>query len=149
MVEVGFEQNEENFHEMSHASLGGRKLCSRNCAPCTLCPSLILIFNEKIIQYSRNFALQVQNKCHGTKPMHPSLLRAFRRHQEHDLKHPNLVDLVTTKQNKTNKLLSCIVRLVWPAAVGPSVMLPRAQLFFSSKTWFFGIYLNFQGHKSL
>jgi hypothetical protein len=30
--------------------------------------------------------------------MHPSSLRAFQRHQEHDLKHPGLVDLVTPKQ---------------------------------------------------
>jgi hypothetical protein len=34
--------------------------------------------------------------------MHPSSLRAFKRHQEHDLKHHGLVDLITTKQNKTN-----------------------------------------------
>jgi hypothetical protein len=34
------------------------------------------------------------------KPMHhPSSSRAFQRHQEHDLKHPGLVDLITTKQN--------------------------------------------------
>jgi hypothetical protein len=32
--------------------------------------------------------------------MHLSLSRAFQRHQEHDLKHPSLVDLITTKQNK-------------------------------------------------
>jgi hypothetical protein len=32
--------------------------------------------------------------------MHPSLSRAFQRHQKHDLKHPNLVDLISTKQNK-------------------------------------------------
>ncbi len=35
--------------------------------------------------------------------MHPSSLRAFQRHQEHDLKHPGSVDLITTKQNKQNK----------------------------------------------
>jgi hypothetical protein len=51
-----------------------------------------LIFSEKIIQYSNTFALQV--KRHGTKPMHPSLSRAFERHQKHNLKHPN------SKQNK-------------------------------------------------
>jgi hypothetical protein len=33
-------------------------------------------------------------------------LRAFQRHQEHDLKHLDLVDLITTKQNKTNYLPS-------------------------------------------
>jgi hypothetical protein len=32
--------------------------------------------------------------------MHPSLLRAFQRYQEHNLKHPNSLDLITTKQNK-------------------------------------------------
>ncbi len=41
-----------------------------------------------------------KSKCHGTKPMHPSSSRAFQRHQEHNLKHPSSVDLVTTKQNK-------------------------------------------------
>jgi hypothetical protein len=48
--------------------------------------------------------LHHKSKGHGTKPMHPfslsSLLRAFQRHEEHDIKHPCLVDLITTKQNK-------------------------------------------------
>jgi hypothetical protein len=46
------------------------------------------------------------------KPMHPSyLLRAFQRHKELNLKHhPGWVDLITTKQNKTNKLPSFINR---------------------------------------
>jgi hypothetical protein len=35
--------------------------------------------------------------------MHPSSSRAFQRDQEHDLKHPGLVDLIGTKQNETNK----------------------------------------------
>jgi hypothetical protein len=39
-------------------------------------------------------------KCHGSKPMHPSSLRAFQRHQEHNLKHPGSGGLITTKQNK-------------------------------------------------
>ncbi len=43
------------------------------------------------------------SKHHGTKPMHPTSSRAFQRHQEHDLKHPLLVDLITTKQNKTKQ----------------------------------------------
>jgi len=53
-----------------------------------------------------------KSKHHGTKTMHPSSLRAFQRHQEHNLKHPNLVDLITTKQNKPkqNKLPSFIDR---------------------------------------
>jgi hypothetical protein len=32
--------------------------------------------------------------------MHPPSSRAFQRHQEHNLKHPGSVDLITTKQNK-------------------------------------------------
>jgi hypothetical protein len=40
--------------------------------------------------------------------MDPSSLRAFQRHQEHDLKHPVAVDLITTQQNKTNYLPSYI-----------------------------------------
>jgi len=40
--------------------------------------------------------------------MHPSSSSAFQRHQEHDLKHPTSVDLITTKQNKTNYLPSYI-----------------------------------------
>jgi hypothetical protein len=42
-----------------------------------------------------------ESKRYETKPMHhPSSSRAFERHQEQDLKHPGLVDLITTKQNK-------------------------------------------------
>jgi hypothetical protein len=44
-----------------------------------------VIFSLKIIQYSRTFAPQLQT-YHGTKPMHPSMLRDLKRHQEHDLK---------------------------------------------------------------
>jgi hypothetical protein len=35
--------------------------------------------------------------------MHPSSLRAFQRHQEHDLKHTNSMDLIPTKQNQTKQ----------------------------------------------
>ncbi len=45
--------------------------------------------------------LHCKSKRHGTKPMHPCLLRAFQRHQEHDLNHLDSMDLITTKQNKT------------------------------------------------
>ncbi len=38
----------------------------------------------------------------GTKPMHPSSTRAFRRDQENNMKHPGSVDLISTKQYKTN-----------------------------------------------
>ncbi len=49
--------------------------------------------------------LHRKSKCHGTKPMHPSSLRAFQKHQEHNLKHLNLVDFIITKQNKLNLLI--------------------------------------------
>jgi len=49
--------------------------------------------------------LHCKSKRHGTKPMHPSLLRAFQSRQEHDLKHPGSVDLITTKQNKKTAFL--------------------------------------------
>ncbi len=45
------------------------------------------------------------SKRHGTKPMHPSSLRAFQIDQEGDLKHPGLVDLISTKQNKQTTFL--------------------------------------------
>jgi hypothetical protein len=47
--------------------------------------------------------LQRKSKRHATKPMHPSSLRAFQRDQERDLKHPDSVDVIDSKQNKTNK----------------------------------------------
>jgi hypothetical protein len=46
--------------------------------------------------------LHCKSKRYETKPMHPSSLRAFQRDQEHDLKHPGSVDLISTKQ-KQNK----------------------------------------------
>jgi hypothetical protein len=46
--------------------------------------------------------LHCKSKCHGTKPMHPSL-KAFQQHQEHNLKHPNLVNFITKLQNKTKQ----------------------------------------------
>jgi hypothetical protein len=45
------------------------------------------------------------------EPSKPMRERAFQRHQEHDLKHPRLVDLITTKTLKQNKLPSFIDRL--------------------------------------
>ncbi len=44
--------------------------------------------------------LPCKSKRHGTKPMHHSSSRAFQGLQEHDLKHPGSMDLITTKQNK-------------------------------------------------
>ncbi len=63
------------------------------------------IFSYDLIEFLvknsfKSFNIHHKSKRHGTKPMHPSSSRAFQRHQEHDLKHPNLVDLITTKQNK-------------------------------------------------
>jgi hypothetical protein len=54
--------------------------------------------------------LHCKSKHHGTKPMHPFLLRVFQRHQKHNLKHPSLVHLITTKQKKTNYFHSYIHR---------------------------------------
>jgi hypothetical protein len=48
--------------------------------------------------------LHRKSKRHETKQMHPSSSGAFQRDQERDLKHPGLVDVISTKQNKTNKL---------------------------------------------
>jgi hypothetical protein len=48
-----------------------------------------------------------KSKHHETKPMHPSSSRAFKRDQEHNLKHPGSVDLIgTNKTKQTNYLLS-------------------------------------------
>ncbi len=69
-----------------------------------------LIFSEEIIQYIQELLHGGKSKRHGTNPMHSSLT-AFQRDQEHDLKHPSSMDLITTKQNK---LPSFIDRLVWP-----------------------------------
>ncbi len=38
---------------------------------------------------------------------------------------------------------------MWPVPLGPAQGLPRPQSFFPSKTWFLGMYLNFQQLKSL
>jgi hypothetical protein len=50
--------------------------------------------------------LHRKSKPYETKPMHPSSSRAFQRDQERELKHPGSVDLMGTKQNKTNYLPS-------------------------------------------
>jgi hypothetical protein len=63
--------------------------------------------------------------------MDPFSLRAFQRHQEHDLKHPSLVDLVSMKQNKLSSLID---RLVWPVSLAE--VLPRPQTFFLPKPGF-------------
>jgi len=55
-----------------------------------------LIFTEKYSIF-KNFCIASPNII-WTNPMHPSLLRAFQRHQKRDLKHLGLVDLITIKQ---------------------------------------------------
>ncbi len=61
-----------------------------------------LIFSEEIISIFKNFCTASPNAMEPS-PCTPSLSRAFQRHQEHDLKHPGSVDLITTKQNKTKQ----------------------------------------------
>jgi hypothetical protein len=70
-----------------------------------------LIFSEEIIQYSRTFAREVQMSWNGA--MHPSLSKAFQRHQEHNLKHPGSVDLITTKQNKLPSFIDRYNQQFW------------------------------------
>jgi len=62
--------------------------------------------------------------------MHPSSLRAFQRHQEHDLKHPSLVDLITTKQNKQTTFLHRKTSVA--CAVGLSVTTCSTDVFFQN-----------------
>jgi hypothetical protein len=78
-------------------------------------------------------------------PCTPPCQELSKETKECDLKHPRSVDLIST--NKTNKQPSFIDRLVWHVALAQA--LPHPQLIFPSKTWFFGIYLNFQQKKSL
>jgi hypothetical protein len=62
---------------------------------------LILFLMKK--SFNIQELLHRKSKHHGTKPMHPSSLRAFQRDQECDLKHPRLVDLIGTNKTKQNK----------------------------------------------
>jgi hypothetical protein len=50
--------------------------------------------------------LHHKSKHHETKLMHPSLLRAFQRDQECNLKHPNSVDLKTKQTTFLHRLIS-------------------------------------------
>jgi hypothetical protein len=51
--------------------------------------------------------LHYKSKRHETKLMHPSSLKAFQRDQECNLKHPSLVDPISTNKTKqTNNLAS-------------------------------------------
>jgi hypothetical protein len=58
--------------------------------------------------------LHHKSKHHETKLMHPSSLRAFKRQQECDLKHPSSMDLISIKQNKqtTIKVVIMAVRVL-------------------------------------
>jgi hypothetical protein len=72
------------------------------------------IFSYYLIYFSVKKSFNIQellhreSKHHGIKPVHPSSLTAFQRHQEQSLKHPGSLDLIRT--NKTNKQLSFIQR---------------------------------------
>jgi hypothetical protein len=79
------------------------------------------------------------------KLMHPSSSRAFQKDQY--MKHPGSVHHINTNKTKQNKQTTSVDRLVWPVQLAQ--VLPRSQLIFPFKTWFFGIYLNFQWQKSL
>ncbi len=61
-------------------------------------PWFNLIFSKKIIQYSRTFAPQVQTSWNWAHAH--LLLESFPKTPRNHLKHPGLVDLITTKQNK-------------------------------------------------
>ncbi len=54
--------------------------------------------------------LHPKSKCHETKPMHSSALKAFQRNQERNLKHFNQVDLISTNKTKQNNKLPCFIR---------------------------------------
>jgi hypothetical protein len=69
------------------------------------------------------FEFSAQIKHHETKPMHPSLSRAFQSDQECNLKHPGSMDLISTKQ--TNYLASWIDGLKW----SPTRTLSKYDLF--------------------
>ncbi len=71
-----------------------------------------LIFSERNHSIFKNFCTTSPNVM---KQAHALLSwRAFQRHQEHNLKHLGLVNLIITKQNK---LPSFIHRLVWPVSL--------------------------------
>ncbi len=53
--------------------------------------------------------LQHHKFNHETKLMHPSSSRAFQRHEECNVKHPSLVDFISTKQNKQIIIKTMIV----------------------------------------
>ncbi len=53
--------------------------------------------------------LHVKSKHQWNQAHAPLLSRAFQRHQEHNLKHPGSMNLITTKQNK----LPCFIERWW------------------------------------
>jgi hypothetical protein len=61
----------------------------------------------------------------------------------------NLIGInINIMELKRHMLIGSFVATSEACAVGPSVF-ARPHLIFPSKTWFFGIYLNFQWQKSL
>ncbi len=100
-----------------------------------------VIFSEKIIQYSRTFALQVQtswNQAHA-----PLLVESFPKIPRTRSK----ASWFGGSHNYKTKQSVFIDRLVWHVLLAQVLSCP--QLVFPSKTWLFGIYLNFQWQKSL
>ncbi len=63
-----------------------------------------LIFSEEIIQYSRTFAPQVQTLCNQAHA--PLLVESFPKTPRTSSKASDSMDLITTRQNKTNYLPS-------------------------------------------
>jgi len=57
--------------------------------------------------------LHHKSTCHGTKPMHPSLSRAFQSHEEHDLKHLGLMVFIITKQNKLPSFINIFQKKIY------------------------------------
>ncbi len=79
--------------------------------------NLVFFLDLFEISVKKSFNIQEllhgNSKCHGTKPMHRSSPRPFQRHQEHNLKHPGSVDLITTKQNKLPSLPNLVSCFLW------------------------------------
>jgi hypothetical protein len=114
MVEIGFQQNEENFCKISHASFRTWNYALRNCGQCTLCPSLKLVWPVPLAQVWTHY--QIGKLQHVNIALQCYVLNFW------------------TAKYESKSCLNWIVSLR---------VLPCAQLIFSSKTWFFGTYLNF------
>jgi hypothetical protein len=66
-----------------------------------------------LFEFSVKISFNIQELLHHKSKRHetnPASSRAFQRDQECDLKHPGLVDLISTSKTKQNKLPSFIYR---------------------------------------